>query len=70
MDDNQLYGLFWKCAAGAIGVVALSVASCTAHQDYVQTQVLAKAANPAALQCAFGDRDTKVSAFCLEAAKH
>jgi hypothetical protein len=70
MEDNQLYATFWKCAAAFLIVVAISTASCTAHQNYVQTEAMQKSQNPAAVQCSFGDKDTKGSAFCLEVAKH
>jgi hypothetical protein len=53
-----------------LSVIAISTASCTAHQDYVQTQALAKSANPAALQCGFAGKEAQTTAFCAETAKH
>ncbi|HTJ16511.1 MAG TPA: hypothetical protein VL494_06980 [Steroidobacteraceae bacterium] len=70
MDDTQLWAIFWKCAAVTLSVIAISTASCTAHQDYVQTQALAKSANPAALQCGFAGKEAQTTAFCAETAKH
>jgi hypothetical protein len=69
LEDNQLWATVWKCGASAVGVIAIAIAGCTAHQNFVQTEALEKAQNPAALQCSFGDRDEKASAFCVEVAK-
>jgi hypothetical protein len=60
---------FWRCVAGAFMVLVVSVASCTAHQNYIEGQVVAKSANPAATECAFSGSDKQHSAFCVEVAK-
>jgi hypothetical protein len=70
MDENQLWATLWKCAATFLSILAVSIASCTAHQNYVQTQAMKGVQNPSAVQCSFGDRDMKGSAFCVEVAKH
>jgi hypothetical protein len=70
MDDTELYAVIWRCVAAVAMTTIASVAGCTAHENYVQTEVLAKAINPAAVQCAFGDSQEKNSPFCIEVAKH
>lgn len=70
MNDNELYALIWKSTAATVIAVALSVAGCTAHQNYVQTDVMTKTANPAAVQCSFGSSTEQSTPFCLEVAKH
>jgi hypothetical protein len=65
-NDNTLL----RCLATAFCTLVVSVASCTAHQNYLETAVVAKAANPAAVECAFSGTDRQHTAFCIEAAKH
>jgi hypothetical protein len=70
MSDNELYAVIWRSVAATIVAIAASIAGCTAHQNYVQTEVMVKSANPSAVQCAFGNSTEQSTPFCLEIAKH
>lgn len=70
MSDNELYAVIWRCVAATIVAIAALIAGCTAHQNYAQTEVMVKAANPSAVQCAFGSSTEQSTPFCLEIAKH
>ncbi|SOY65608.1 exported hypothetical protein [Cupriavidus phytorum] len=69
MGDTELFALFWKCAATVVCVLILTAGGCTAHQNRLQAEVIAKAPNPALMQCSFNDGDRKSSAFCVEVAR-
>lgn len=69
MEDNQLYALFWKCAACVVATAVVTIGSCTAHQNYLQKEVLEKTGNPTALNCSFSGKEASNTPFCMEAAK-
>ncbi|USE79501.1 hypothetical protein NDR89_23200 [Cupriavidus gilardii] len=69
MNDNQLYAVFWKCAAAVLVFGTATIGSCTMHQHRIQSEVLVKSPNPALTQCAFLDQGRKSSAFCIEVAR-
>lgn len=66
MDD---FVMFWKCLAAVVCVLIVTGGACTAHQNKLQADVMAKSANPALLQCSFDDEQRKSSAFCVEVAR-
>lgn len=60
---------FMRCITAGFCVLVVSVASCTAHQNRLETDAIAKAANPAQAACAFAGPDRQKTAFCVEIAR-
>ncbi|WP_454751663.1 hypothetical protein [Cupriavidus necator] len=69
MGDNELFALFWKCATAVVCTLIVTAGGCTAHQNRLQADVIAKAPNPALMQCSFRGEDKASSAFCVEVAR-
>lgn len=64
MDDNQLFALFWKCAATCVAVIAITAGGCTSYSNKLAAELAAKSSNPALVQCSvYSDR--RASAFCI-----
>lgn len=68
-DEDKIFALFWKCAATVVCTLILAVAGYNMHSNYVQAEVMKKAANPALLKCAIDTSSTNQSAFCIALAQ-
>ena len=66
MDE---YVNFTRCVTAGFCVLVVSVTSYKAHQNQLETAVIAKAANPAQAACAFAEPDRQKSAFCVEVSR-
>jgi len=59
----------FRCLTVAFCVLVVSTASCTAHQNYLENETIAKSSDSAATACAIASTERKNTPFCVEIAK-
>lgn len=68
MNENQFWGLIWKCATVAFVVAVATVGGCTMNKQRVLAQMVEQGADPIKAHCAIYMGDTGNHAMCAIAA--